>query len=331
MEFDVEDHPDPLDIDVLETQIRREASAATGLGDEVDLAIFVRDAGRVVAGISGWTWGDCCELQNLWVEPSLRGQGLATRLIAAAEAEAAAIAPSRQALTAQTWLHPEVLQLAAVRGPSADPGDDPPGVEDRQVDFVAETGGGGRLTAYLRLVEDIDVQRIRVVFDVESHRTHSSGSSTICSISETSSKYVRNDRIFSPRKSATVTPAIRTRRPVASNARYWPRVIGFDEPFGERLVAHLVESCDMMTTLENVVSRSAASSSRSVKPDTVAIGSTDDIVGDRVARSTEAPPTCVPVPSTARLCAEIRSLGFLFPMLAIRQAFTSREPVPWPP
>ena len=88
MEFDVEDHPDPLDIDVPEVQIRREASAATGLGDEVDLAIFVRDAGRVVAGISGWTWGTCCELQNLWVEPSLRGQGLATRLIAAAEAEA---------------------------------------------------------------------------------------------------------------------------------------------------------------------------------------------------------------------------------------------------
>jgi len=82
VEFVVEDHPDPLDIDVLETQIRREASAATGLGDEVDLAIFVRDAGRVVAGIS--------ELQNLWVEPSLRGQGVATRLIAAAEAEAAA-------------------------------------------------------------------------------------------------------------------------------------------------------------------------------------------------------------------------------------------------
>ena len=90
MEFDVEDHPNPLDIDVLEVQIRREASAATGLGNEVDLAIFVRDAGRVVAGISGWTWGDCCELQNLWVEPSLRGQGLATRLIAAAEAEAVA-------------------------------------------------------------------------------------------------------------------------------------------------------------------------------------------------------------------------------------------------
>jgi GNAT superfamily N-acetyltransferase len=90
MEFRVEDHPDPLDIELLEAHIRSEASAAMGLGDEVDLAIFVRESGSVVAGISGWTWGDCCELQSLWVAPRLRGRGLATRLIAAAEAEAAA-------------------------------------------------------------------------------------------------------------------------------------------------------------------------------------------------------------------------------------------------
>jgi GNAT superfamily N-acetyltransferase len=82
VEFRVEDHPDPADIDVLETQIRREASAAMGLGGEADLAIFVRDGGTVVAGISGWTWGDCCELQSLWVAPGLRGCGLATRLLA---------------------------------------------------------------------------------------------------------------------------------------------------------------------------------------------------------------------------------------------------------
>jgi GNAT superfamily N-acetyltransferase len=90
VEFQVDDNPDSRDIEFLETQIRREASAAMGLGDEVELAIFVRDSGTVVAGISGWTWGDCCELQSLWVEPSLRGRWLGTRLIAAAEAEAAA-------------------------------------------------------------------------------------------------------------------------------------------------------------------------------------------------------------------------------------------------
>ncbi len=90
MELHAEQDPDPLDVEFLETRIRRDASAAMGLGDEVELAIFVRDEGTVVAGITGWTWGDCCELQSLWVEPSLRGRGLATRLIAAAEAEAAA-------------------------------------------------------------------------------------------------------------------------------------------------------------------------------------------------------------------------------------------------
>ena len=62
-----------------------------------------------------------------------------------------------------------------------------------------------------------------------------------------SSKYVRYDRIFPSRKSATVTPANWTCRPVASSTAILaederPRVIGFDEPFGERLIAHFVES-----------------------------------------------------------------------------------------
>ncbi len=90
MEFHVERDPDPLDVGFLEMQIRREASLAMRLGDEVELAIFVRVGDRIVAGISGWTWGDCCELSSLWVDSSLKGRWLAPRLIAAAEAEAVA-------------------------------------------------------------------------------------------------------------------------------------------------------------------------------------------------------------------------------------------------
>jgi hypothetical protein len=55
MDFQVEHDPDPLDIEVLEAHIRSEAAAVMRLGDERDLAIFVRDASTVVAGISGWT------------------------------------------------------------------------------------------------------------------------------------------------------------------------------------------------------------------------------------------------------------------------------------
>lgn len=88
MEFHVESDPDPLELEFLEAQVRRDARAKKGLGDERELAIFVRDADRIVGGISGWTWGDGCELQSLWVEPRLRGRGLGSQLLAAAEAEA---------------------------------------------------------------------------------------------------------------------------------------------------------------------------------------------------------------------------------------------------
>ena len=90
MDFQVEREPDPHDIGFLETQIRREASEVMALGDEVELAIFVREGGRIIAGVSGWTWGDACELTSLWVDPAHRGRWLGPRLLAAAEAEAAA-------------------------------------------------------------------------------------------------------------------------------------------------------------------------------------------------------------------------------------------------
>lgn len=90
MRFIVEDAPDPDDLDRIDAEIRAAASAATNLGDQRELAVLVREDGQLRAGIYGWTWGDCCELQSLWVAPELRGAGLGVRLLAEAEHEARA-------------------------------------------------------------------------------------------------------------------------------------------------------------------------------------------------------------------------------------------------
>jgi GNAT superfamily N-acetyltransferase len=54
------------------------------------LAFVVEDAGALVGAVAGYTWGGICEIRQLWVEASRRGQGLGAALIEAAIDEAAA-------------------------------------------------------------------------------------------------------------------------------------------------------------------------------------------------------------------------------------------------
>ncbi len=85
----VEDSPDPADLGLLEERVAAAAIVAAGLGEDRAFGIFVRDDGRrILAGISGMTWGGCCELHALWVDEELRGRGLARALMAAAESVA---------------------------------------------------------------------------------------------------------------------------------------------------------------------------------------------------------------------------------------------------
>lgn len=61
----------------------------TGITDgELLNASVTDDAGSIVAGISGHTWGGCCHITRLWVHESRRGSGLGTALMQAAEREA---------------------------------------------------------------------------------------------------------------------------------------------------------------------------------------------------------------------------------------------------
>jgi len=86
--LDIED-PSPEDVWFLEERLYEFNRAATGIGDGQGLGIFLRDGpGRIVAGAAGHTWGETCELRQVWVIDDLRRQGVGRRLMAAAEAEA---------------------------------------------------------------------------------------------------------------------------------------------------------------------------------------------------------------------------------------------------
>lgn len=51
------------------------------------LACYARAAdGSLLGGVVGRTWGECAELQQLWVEPARRGQGLGSALVGRFEA-----------------------------------------------------------------------------------------------------------------------------------------------------------------------------------------------------------------------------------------------------
>ena len=86
--FAISDNPSPKDTGFLGERIYEYNVARTQLMDGRLLAMFVRDeAGEIVAGLDGWTWGGCLYIEHLWVHESLRGHDYGTRLLMAAERE----------------------------------------------------------------------------------------------------------------------------------------------------------------------------------------------------------------------------------------------------
>lgn len=82
-------------------------SEATGYQDGRPLGLTVRDdAGSVIAGLSGHTWGGCCEISHLWVDTQHRGHGLGKALLHAAEVHAADRGCSQIVLTSHSFQAP---------------------------------------------------------------------------------------------------------------------------------------------------------------------------------------------------------------------------------
>lgn len=101
------DKPDLQDVQFLDDRIIEYNYASTGITDGRLLAIFLRDnQNKIIAGLYGWTWGQCCEVKNLWVHEDWRGKGLGTRLMAAAEQEARLRGATQMVLSTHSFQAP---------------------------------------------------------------------------------------------------------------------------------------------------------------------------------------------------------------------------------
>ena len=98
-------------VDLLDREIYAFNVEATGLDDGRMLTIRAVDAeGRLIAGLSGWTWGGCAYVDVLWVSAAHRGQGWGTRLMDAAEREAATRGCTVIVLSTHTFQAPAFYQ-----------------------------------------------------------------------------------------------------------------------------------------------------------------------------------------------------------------------------
>jgi GNAT superfamily N-acetyltransferase len=86
----VGDH-DPELSEILNRRLQEHNLAATGTSkqDRGSFSVKVTGAdGRVIGGLTAWTWAGLCVISLLWVHPEHRKAGWGARILAAAEQEA---------------------------------------------------------------------------------------------------------------------------------------------------------------------------------------------------------------------------------------------------
>ena len=80
--FSAHDDVPPEEGRLIDTGLGASNEAAAPLHEVHPLSCFARlPSGIVVGGVVGRSWGTCCELQQLWVDPEYRRRGMGARLV----------------------------------------------------------------------------------------------------------------------------------------------------------------------------------------------------------------------------------------------------------
>jgi ribosomal protein S18 acetylase RimI-like enzyme len=100
--------PTPDELDGISQGLEAYNALYTGRHDARRLVIAVRGAdGNLLGGLSGWTWWDYLSVDLFWLDESLRGQGLGTKLLRMAEDEARSRGCKRAQLDTMSFQAPE--------------------------------------------------------------------------------------------------------------------------------------------------------------------------------------------------------------------------------
>ena len=106
--FTTTDTPPEDRLLAVDTGLEEHNYAAAPLKEVSQLAAFATDeSGTVIGGAVGRTWGQCCELLQLWVDPEHRANGVGSRLLQEFEVHARTRGCSIFYLTTLSYQAPE--------------------------------------------------------------------------------------------------------------------------------------------------------------------------------------------------------------------------------
>lgn len=111
MRIEIHDDVPSAEAAVVDAGLDASNFASAPLHEVRGLACLTRNAaGDVIGGAVGRTWGVCCELQQLWVSPEHRRQGLGFALVKAFERAAEARGCQTFYLTTFSFQAPKLYQ-----------------------------------------------------------------------------------------------------------------------------------------------------------------------------------------------------------------------------